>query len=166
MSRESNSPVRPIHIRAADTSDIPAILALANSVTSAAHWPAQIYAEMFSANAPARLILIAENEQKKLHGFAVARFTADECELENIVVRPESQRCGIGRKLLAALLESARAKGATRMFLEVRESNRAARALYEKCEFTESGRRADYYSSPKEDALIYQISLSPASATL
>ena len=48
-------------------------------------------------------------------------------------------------------------EGAAAVFLEVRESNRAARALYEKWAFLESGRRRGYYKDPEEDAILYRI---------
>ena len=51
----------------------------------------------------------------------------------------------------------ARARGAKAVFLEVRESNQAARALYEKWAFLESGRRRRYYQEPDEDAILYRI---------
>ena len=48
-------------------------------------------------------------------------------------------------------------RGAKAVFLEVRESNYAARALYEKWAFVESGRRRRYYQDPNEDAILYRI---------
>ena len=60
-------------------------------------------------------------------------------------------------RLLGELLDSARAKDAAAVFLEVRESNQAARALYEKWAFRESGRRPRYYKDPAEDAILYRL---------
>jgi len=54
----------------------------------------------------------------------------------------------------------ARAKGAQSIFLEVRESNQAARSLYEKWAFVESGRRIRYYQNPQEDAIAYRHSFT------
>jgi ribosomal-protein-alanine N-acetyltransferase len=59
--------------------------------------------------------------------------------------------------LLSELLDIARGGGAKAIFLEVRESNQAARALYEKWAFLESGRRRRYYQEPDEDAILYRI---------
>jgi [ribosomal protein S18]-alanine N-acetyltransferase len=145
-------------IREATPSDIPAILAIAQAASSAAQWTAKTYKEIFDPKAPARIALVAENFGT-LDGFAIARLSTDDCELENIVVRAEQQRRGIGRQLLRELISSSRSKKARRIFLEVRESNMPARALYEKCGFTISGRRAPYYSNPAEDALTYALGL-------
>ncbi len=58
------------------------------------------------------------------------------------------------RILGEAALEEARAAGAQRVFLEVRESNRAATALYARHGFQAAGRRENYYAAPAEAALI------------
>ena len=148
-----------IHVRNGGLADIPAMVSLALASPSAAHWPAKTYEEMLGAVTPVRTALIAENDQSALCGFAVARFTGNECELENIVVRQDRQLGGIGRKLLLALFESARAKRAAKIFLEVRELNYTARALYERCGFIQVSRRIGYYTNPAEDARVYQFQL-------
>jgi [ribosomal protein S18]-alanine N-acetyltransferase len=63
----------------------------------------------------------------------------------------------LGTQLLRYLLKEVRQKGAQTVFLEVRESNRAAFALYRKCGFQQSGRRKAYYRQPTEDAILYQL---------
>ena len=82
---------------------------------------------------------------------------AEEWEIENIAIAGSARRRGLGTRLLGELLDLARAKGAEAVFLEVRESNRVARALYEKWAFLESGRRRRYYKDPEEDAILYRI---------
>ena len=74
----------------------------------------------------------------------------------NLCVRPESLQQGIGRKLLSHLISLARRHNAEMMFLEVRPTNRAARALYESMGFNELGSRREYYPADhgREDALI------------
>lgn len=146
-----------VRVRIGSPSDILAMISLAQKTHSAALWSAKTYEEIFNAAAASRAALIAEDEI--MCGFAVARFSEDECELENIVVRQDRQLGGIGRKLLLTFIDSARTKGATKIFLEVRESNRAARALYERCGFAVIGRRSNYYHNPSEDAVIYQLQL-------
>jgi len=76
-------------------------------------------------------------------------------------VAPEQRRSGIGTRLIQEVLLRAEAGGATSVLLEVRESNFAARRLYEKLGFSEKGRRNDYYRDPQEDALLLQIFLAP-----
>lgn len=89
-------------------------------------------------------------------GFAVSRGTAhDEAEILNVAVAPAWRRRGLARLLLAHLMIEATAPAAPRtLFLEVRESNSAARALYRAAGFTEYGRRPDYYSQPREAAIL------------
>ncbi|GHU40709.1 ribosomal-protein-alanine acetyltransferase [Clostridia bacterium] len=78
----------------------------------------------------------------------------DEGELVNMAVKPESQNKGIGKRMLCHLLEQARQKGVTKVFLEVRVSNQPALHLYESLGFMQSGKRKDFYQKPTEDAYV------------
>ena len=77
-----------------------------------------------------------------------------------MVVSKTFQRQGIGMRLLNEFLEQARAEGGRAVFLEVRESNASARALYRKAGFKETGGRTGYYSDPAEDAKLYRLVFS------
>lgn len=77
----------------------------------------------------------------------------DEGSVTNVATHPEARRRGYGRALIRALLEIAREMGLTQIFLEVRESNLAARALYESAGFTVCGIRRGFYRHPTESAL-------------
>lgn len=79
-----------------------------------------------------------------------------EWELENIVVAPAARRKRLGTRLLDALFAAAAEKNSDAVFLEVRESNAAARTLYEKAGLELSGRRKSYYANPAEDAVLYR----------
>ena len=94
-----------------------------------------------------------------LLGFLVAHNVDHEWELENIAVASIVRRRGLATMLLQELLHRARAANGESVFLEVRESNLLARALYEKSGFCQSGRRKAYYQSPAEDALVYSRKL-------
>ncbi len=142
-------------IRHATFNDIPFLLALEQSSHGAAHWSEQQYRDLLAPNG-ARLVLVAEEPLGSILGFLVARHLAPEWELENIVVAPAARRQGVGKWLLRALLDRARETNSAAVFLEVRESNAAARILYERAGFTRSGRRKAYYSSPPEDAILYR----------
>ena len=87
-------------------------------------------------------------------GFAVAYLVDYEGDLANLAVGDSVRRQGVGRRLLGHVLDIARSRGVRIIFLEVRESNDAARALYASEGFMEVGRRAKYYVRPTEDALI------------
>lgn len=78
----------------------------------------------------------------------------DEGHITNIAVHPSHRRCGLASRLLAHMLEEAQENGLHLLTLEVRVSNAAAIALYEKFDFTAAGIRKRYYSDNGEDALI------------
>lgn len=146
-------------IRPATVADVPAMISLEISAPQAAHWSKRAYEQMFNPETPRRIVLAATIGQGALCGFAIVRISSGECELENIVVGEKHRRSGIGRALLQALVATAGEEPMLRMLLEVRESNHAARGLYESCGFSISNRRKRYYSGPTEDALIYALAL-------
>jgi len=145
-----------LSIRAATPADLPGMMALEKRSATAAHWSAQQYEALFGGHGPERMALIIEDEPG-LEGFVIARVVDREWEIENIAVAGPARRRGLGTRLLGELLDQARSRGADAVFLEVRESNRAARALYEKWAFLESGRRRGYYKDLEEDAILYRL---------
>jgi len=92
-------------------------------------------------------------------GYAIGRVAADEGEILNVGVHPERRRRGIARALVRTLLGALGAAGARQVYLEVRESNVAARQLYAAYGFGEVGRRARYYRRPVEDAVILRAAI-------
>lgn len=97
----------------------------------------------------------------QLEGYGVMSVAAGEAHILNLTVRPESQRQGIGRKLMTHFLQLARRHNADIVMLEVRPSNTAAVHLYEKLGFNEVGVRRNYYPAQngREDGLLYALSL-------
>ena len=93
-------------------------------------------------------------------GFLVGRELGDEAEVLNLAVKPGERRRGAGRELLQAALEEFRARGVSRVFLEVRESNEAAIAFYAKQGFSRMGRRPAYYRDPDEAAVLMENKLT------
>lgn len=148
-----------MRIRPATPADIPAMIVLEKQAATAAHWSTSQYEAAFSREARARVILVVE-EESSLQGFIAGRAVCKEGEIENIVVAAPAQRRGLGSRLLGEFLGLARVRGAAGVFLEVRESNLAARRLYEKWAFVESGRRKSYYREPEEDAIVCHLNLS------
>lgn len=146
-------------VRPATPDDISEIMRLEQATPSAAHWTKDAYEAIWRDEAPARIALVAESVDRKLSGFVVARLAADECELENIVVEQRETRLGIGSALIQELSRETRIRGGCCIVLEVRESNRPARALYEKLGFQREGERAAYYSDPVENAILYSLAL-------
>jgi ribosomal-protein-alanine N-acetyltransferase len=90
----------------------------------------------------------------RIKGFIASRLIADELHVNNVAVRSEYHRLGIGSALLETVIFESRRMGAQLAFLEVRASNAPAQALYTRCGFSITGRRRNYYSEPTEDALV------------
>jgi len=163
-----------MNLRPAIPADIPFMIVLESACPTAAHWTEAQYKQAVQpdSNDPERLVLVAEASpateeetgqvsagqvsRSSIVGFLVARHLASEWELENIVVAPASRQKGLGGQLLDALLAAARQTDNESVFLEVRESNTAARMLYEKAGFQQTGRRKSYYTNPPEDAILYR----------
>ncbi|MFI5232285.1 MAG: ribosomal protein S18-alanine N-acetyltransferase [Gemmatimonadales bacterium] len=108
---------------------------------------------------PRAKLEVAADAGGEVLGYAVAWYVADESEIANIAVAPGARRKGVGALLLDRILRAAAEFGAKTVFLEVRESNEAARKLYAAREFEIAGRRMQYYRKPDEDALIMRRNL-------
>ena len=141
----------PPTVRSASLDDLPVILALEQRAASAAHWSEDEYERLLRTG----LVLVAERAGQ-VAGFICAKAAAGEWEIENIVIATEFMRQGIAGRLLRALIEYIAPGTASRILLEVRESNHAARRLYEKHGFREVGSRRNYYNNPSEDAILYE----------
>jgi ribosomal-protein-alanine N-acetyltransferase len=143
-----------VNIRPAIASDIPAILAVERVSDTAAHWGEGEYRNVFAAGSVPRIVLVGEDPE--VVAFIVVRTIGPEWEIENVAVTPEARRHGIGVALVRAVETQAQHRGAQALFLEVRASNQAARALYERAGFKVFGQRKDYYAHPTEDAIVYR----------
>jgi [ribosomal protein S18]-alanine N-acetyltransferase len=125
---------------------------------------AAYYAELQGNNRGLMLVArvarpLEQVKTDEIAGYIVARLAANELHINNVAVRAEYRRCGIGSALLTRILERGQQLEATAAFLEVRAGNTLAQALYEKCGFRGVGRRRSYYSAPLEDALIMTAQL-------
>jgi ribosomal-protein-alanine N-acetyltransferase len=152
-----------VNIRSATAADIPAVIVLERECATAAHWTEEQYQQIFErreGDGIERLVLVVEDDTtSSLLGFLIAQHVHPEWELENIVVASGCRRKGLGTLLLEKLVRHARETNGESVFLEVRESNQSARALYGKLGFRESGGRQGYYANPAEDAVIFQLDL-------
>ena len=90
----------------------------------------------------------------QIAAYCVAMLVLDECEILRIAVDKNYRGKGIGEALINAVLKGSASRGARFFYLEVREGNIPAINLYKKVGFTQSGRRAEYYTNPKEDAVL------------
>ena len=92
-------------------------------------------------------------------GYIGSQTVLDESDMMNLAVLPGYRKQGIGKKLVEMLISHLRADSVSCLTLEVRASNEAAIALYDGLGFFEVGRRPNYYTKPKEDALILRKDL-------
>lgn len=129
-------------LRPAAREDLAAVAAIQSASPEAAQWdPAEYLAYEF----------VVAVRGKQIAGYAVARRLAEgETELLNLAVHPAFRRGGIGRRLVIEI--TFRHSGD--LWLEVRESNFAARNLYKSLGFTESGQRPEYYRDSSERAIV------------
>ena len=97
--------------------------------------------------------IVAKADDGEVLGYAGLHVILDEGYIDNVAVRPEYRRQGIADRLLDVFCRFGQAHLAF-LTLEVRPSNTAAVALYEKHGFHEAGRRKNYYTDPVEDALL------------
>jgi ribosomal-protein-alanine N-acetyltransferase len=119
----------------------------------AASWSIQALVEFMLL--PGAVALMSERAGRPT-GFVLGRLVADEAEILNLAVREECRRQDEGRALVEELLRRSTKSGVSRVFLEVRESNRGAIGFYERMGFRQLGRREDYYREPQEAALVYE----------
>ncbi len=136
------------------TADVAYVAALEAHI-HAAPWTPDNFREALAAGYSAR---VGEREGR-IVAYGVLMLAPGEAQLLNLSVVPDARRDGLGRELLLQFLADARRLGAEQVFLEVRESNKAAIALYEGAGFRFVARRPSYYpaastDAPREDALV------------
>ena len=131
--------------------DIPAVHAVERQ-SFATPWPAYAFRHELQSNRLARYIVARVGDQ--VVGYAGMWLMVDEAHITTFAVLPAWRRVGVGTRLLLDLLDISTGMGAAEAPLEVRLSNTAARALYERFGFRPVGLRPRYYSDNNEDALI------------
>lgn len=97
------------------------------------------------------VVAVCEGEVLAYGGMLIA---VDEGQISNIAVRGDQRRRGLGRAILCALTDEARARNLVQISLEARVSNAAAIGLYESMGFETLGVRKKFYRHPTEDALV------------
>ena len=142
--------MKDLTIRSAGMGDLPALCHMEAACFTDA-WSREAIAAHLSAGTSVSLIAECGGEAVGyLFGFCLP----PEGELYRIATLPAVRRSGFGRVILQGFLDILEKKEANVCFLEVREGNVAACALYRAFGFLEVGRRRGYYKNPKEDALV------------
>ncbi len=160
MSGRPEPAARPAHVvRPARADDVPHVAAIERASFSDP-WSRRSFAELldrpevYFVVAAAQPAPPAATPPGGVLGYAVAWFVVGEGEVANIAVHQGCRGQGVGASLLDDVLREAEARTVDTVFLEVRESNVPARALYASRDFHPVGRRRNYYRSPVEDALL------------
>ena len=107
---------------------------------------------------PLSLWLVAEF-YGQVAGYIGSQTVFDEADLMNLAIAPIYRRQGLASQLIAALCQQLYANGVRQLTLEVRAHNAPAIALYQKLGFQSAGLRPNYYSNPRENALILKKKL-------
>src|SRR5215469_4341630 len=137
-------------IRAGGQEDLAQIQAIQAASPEASQWDPSDYLSY-------DLRVVVEDDGS-IVGFAVSRRTApDECELLNLAIAPAFRRRGAARRLVQSIIESFQTMAGLCVFLEVRESNMAARAFYKSLNFQEVTKRQNYYNQPIESAIVMKF---------
>ena len=141
-------------IRKMTVEDIPAVVAL-DQMSFSLPWPERSFRFELTDN-PASRCWVAEVDGH-IVGMIVNWLLVDEVHVATIATHPDSRRQGIARKLLSHSLRYMSDEGAVSSFLEVREGNTAARDMYRKFGYEETGRRKAYYKDNNEDAILMTL---------
>jgi ribosomal-protein-alanine N-acetyltransferase len=139
----------PLRIRRADEADVPVIHAI-ECASFGDPWSERSFRSMLGIE---RVRATVAERDGTVVGYCIAWLLGDEAELANLAVAPDARRSGTGAALLDDLLAALDPDGVT-VYLEVRDSNASAQALYRSRGFTASGRRKGYYAGPTEDAIV------------
>jgi ribosomal-protein-alanine N-acetyltransferase len=124
-------------------------------------WSEESFRRLLSGH-PAIFQVLVMPPENRVAGYVIAFAIGEDGELLNVAVEPESRGKGFAGQMLDAVLIELAGRGVRAAFLEVRESNNAARRLYASRGFREIGRRKNYYRRPVEDALVMRRVLEVA----
>ena len=144
-------------VRPEETALIREIAALDRLSVGADAWSEDTLSEECGRDGGFVLACLTANHE--LCGFAVFSAVLDEGCLNSIAVGERFRRQHIGERLISEMVEILRSRGVKMISLEVRESNAAARGLYEKSGFTCRGIRKNFYREPRENAAIYLMEI-------
>jgi len=138
------------------TVDDVAAIADIEAVVFSDPWSADSFVSM--VHAPNAELTVAA-EGGRVLGYSVLLLAPPDADLANLAVVSYARRQGIGRRLLDHAVQVARDAGVIHMYLEVRQSNTRAIAMYERAGFRDFGTRKRYYRDPVEDARVMRLDL-------
>ncbi|WP_017610668.1 ribosomal protein S18-alanine N-acetyltransferase [Nocardiopsis xinjiangensis] len=133
----------PVRLRPMNLADVGPVMALETALFPEDAWSQ--YALLSELAEPGRHYVVAESDGEVV-GYAGLRAAAPEGDVQTMAVDERLWGSGVGSALLTALLEEARRRGITRMFLDVRADNPRAQKLYTGFGFVRVGVRDGYYN--------------------
>ena len=138
-------------VEKATVADLPRILALEEQCFSDAWSESALLSQI---NGEFYLTFVLKTEEGELLGYISGSLLDTEAEIFRVATDKSRRRQKIGSTLVSHFISYVKEKGCSQIFLEVRESNTPARALYTSLGFAENGVRRGYYKNPKEDAIL------------
>ncbi len=146
------------NLKAKDSKEAEAVWQVAESAyVEGSPWTVEQFRQsILAANSSFIVASLADGE---IVALLIASQTLVEADVYLVAVAKEQQQKGVGEKMFKELIKQSLENNLETIFLEVRESNRAAYQLYSKIGFQEIGRRKNYYSQPTEDALMMKRDL-------
>ncbi len=144
-------------LRAMTEADLAEVVAIEDALQPTP-WSAQVFRDCFNSHYDCRVV----QRDSAVIGFVVLSSVLDEVHLLNIAVAPAMQRRGIAWAVLKEVIPEYQARSLRYLYLEVRESNAGARALYERIGFQTVGLRRNYYRTHngRENAVLMMLDLS------
>lgn len=159
---ERERETKPVRIRPMDFGDIGAVMEIENASETGSGWTETGLLTYLMRDDTLFLVaeeaasLASDNDEPAeghIVGYMGLLMVPEESDVLNIAVREDARRRGIATKLMNEVEKEAKKRGVTVFHLEVRESNTAALALYERLGFVRDGLRKNYYTEPVENAV-------------
>ena len=148
-----------IDVRQARSKDLDVLVRLEADVMGAAAWSRSVLSGELAAMPASRTVLVVDLPDESLAAYGALRVVDTTADVERVMVAHPRRRQELGRLVLQALLDDARARGCREVLLEVRVGNRAATALYEAFGFVEISRRRGYFAA-QTDAVVLRLALT------
>ncbi|MDX2348146.1 MAG: ribosomal protein S18-alanine N-acetyltransferase [Nitrospirota bacterium] len=123
-------------------------------------WSRKSFAAELEGNQFSRMLMVPHPEyglEVQAIGYICAWMVFEEIRFLNLAVHPEFRRRGLATQLIGEAIRLGREEGCCRGMLEVRESNHAAKKLYESFHFQAYATRKSYYTNPTEDAILMNL---------
>jgi [ribosomal protein S18]-alanine N-acetyltransferase len=135
--------------------DVEPVVRLERDLFGPTAWTAEAFWSELAR--PSRWYVVAEGDDGGVAGYAGVMLGGAEADIQTVAVAPSAQGRGVGRRLVAALVDRAASGGASSLLLEVRADNPAAIALYRGFGFEQIALRRRYYQPGDVDALIMRL---------